>query len=32
MHRDDVKQLEAGIAVYDAFYRLARDVLDQGHE
>jgi rhodanese-related sulfurtransferase len=32
MHRDDLTQLEAGIAVYDALYRWARDGFDEGHD
>ncbi len=32
MHRDDLRQLEAGIAVYDALYRWARDGFDEGHD
>ena len=31
MHRDDVAQLEAGMSVYDAFYRWARDATDETH-
>lgn len=30
--RDDLEQLEAGMAVYDAFYRWARDGHDEGHD
>jgi rhodanese-related sulfurtransferase len=32
MHRDDLAQLEAGIALYDALYRWARDGFDEGHD
>ena len=31
-YRDDLAQLEAGMAVYDAFYRWARDGFDEGHD
>jgi rhodanese-related sulfurtransferase len=31
MHRDDLTQLEAGCALYDAFYRWARDATDETH-
>ena len=31
MHRDDLVQLEAGLALYDAFYRWARDAADETH-
>lgn len=31
MHRDDLVQLEAGCALYDAFYRWARDASDETH-
>ncbi|WP_198370472.1 chromate resistance protein ChrB domain-containing protein [Roseomonas rosulenta] len=31
MHRDDLVQLEAGFALYDAFYRWARDATDETH-
>ncbi|GGJ01654.1 chromate resistance protein ChrB domain-containing protein [Neoroseomonas lacus] len=31
MHRDDLTQLEAGVALYDAFYRWARDATDETH-
>lgn len=31
-YRDDLAQLEAGMAVYDAFYRWARDGYDEGHD
>ncbi|MEO3470486.1 sulfurtransferase/chromate resistance protein [Roseomonas sp. CAU 1739] len=31
MHRDDLVQLEAGMALYDAFYRWARDAADETH-
>lgn len=32
MYRDDLSQLEAGINVYDALYRWARDATDEGHD
>ena len=31
MHSDDLKQLDAGMSVYDAFYLWCRDALDEGH-
>ena len=31
MYSDDLAQLEAGIAIYDAFYRWARDAVDEQH-
>lgn len=31
MYSDDLAQLEAGIALYDAFYRWARDATDEQH-
>jgi rhodanese-related sulfurtransferase len=31
MHRDDLVQLDAGLALYDAFYRWARDATDETH-
>ena len=31
MFRDDLRQLEAGLALYDAFYRWARDATDETH-
>ncbi len=31
MHRDDLVQLEAGLSLYDAFYRWARDATDEIH-
>ena len=31
-YRDDPAQLEAGMALYDAFYRWARDGFDEGHD
>jgi len=31
MYRDDLEQLEAGMLLYDAFYRWARDATDEGH-
>ncbi|MEZ5935773.1 MAG: sulfurtransferase/chromate resistance protein [Alphaproteobacteria bacterium] len=32
MFRDDLEQLEAGMLLYDAFYRWARDAVDEGHD
>ena len=32
MYRDDLQQLEAGMTVYDALYRWARDGFDEGHD
>jgi len=32
MHADDVEQLEAGMIVYDAFYRWCRDAADETHD
>ncbi|MGI9490807.1 MAG: chromate resistance protein ChrB domain-containing protein [Geminicoccaceae bacterium] len=32
MYRDDLAQLEAGMLLYDAFYRWARDATDEGHD
>ncbi len=32
MYRDDLAQLEAGMALYDAFYRWARDAVEEGHD
>ena len=31
-YRDDLPQLEAGMALYDALYRWARDGFDEGHD
>ncbi|MDP3342323.1 sulfurtransferase/chromate resistance protein [Frigidibacter sp.] len=31
MYSDDLAQLEAGVALYDAFYRWARDATDEQH-
>jgi rhodanese-related sulfurtransferase len=31
-YRDDLAQLEAGMVVYDAFYRWARDGFEEGHD
>jgi rhodanese-related sulfurtransferase len=31
MHRDDLAQLEAGLALYDAFHRWARDATEETH-
>ncbi len=32
MHKDDLAQLAAGMTVYDALYRWARDGFDEGHD
>jgi hypothetical protein len=32
MYRDDLKQMEAGFLLYDAFYRWARDATDETHD
>ena len=32
MYRDDHAQLDAGMALYDALYRWARDARDEGHD
>lgn len=32
MFRDDLEQLDAGMMLYDAFYRWARDATDEGHD
>ena len=32
MYSDDLEQLEAGMALYDAFYRWARDAVDETHD
>jgi rhodanese-related sulfurtransferase len=32
MYPDDLAQLEAGLALYDAFYRWCRDATDEGHD
>ena len=32
MYRDDLAQLEAGMLLYDAFYRWSRDATDEGHD
>ncbi|MFT4717576.1 MAG: rhodanese-related sulfurtransferase [Paracoccaceae bacterium] len=32
MYRDDLEQLDAGMALYDAFYRWSRDATDEGHD
>jgi rhodanese-related sulfurtransferase len=32
MYRDDLAQLEAGLALYDALYRWARDGHEEGHD
>lgn len=31
MFRDDLEQLEAGLLLYDAFYRWCRDATDETH-
>jgi hypothetical protein len=31
MYRDDLEQLEAGLALYDAFYRWCRDAKAETH-
>ena len=31
MYGDDLAQLEAGMALYDAFYRWCRDATDETH-
>ena len=31
MHRDDLVQLEAGITLYDAFFRWCRDAAQESH-
>ncbi|MDA7947770.1 MAG: sulfurtransferase/chromate resistance protein [Hyphomicrobiaceae bacterium] len=31
MYEDDLEQLDAGLALYDAFYHWARDASDEGH-
>jgi hypothetical protein len=31
IHSDDLKQLEAGMLLYDAFYRWCRDATDETH-
>jgi len=32
MYRDDLEQLDAGMLLYDAFYRWARDAIDESHD
>jgi len=32
IHADDLEQLEAGMALYDAFYRWCRDAVDETHD
>ncbi|MES2968465.1 MAG: sulfurtransferase/chromate resistance protein [Pseudomonadota bacterium] len=32
LYRDDLEQLEAGMTLYDALYRWARDGFDEGHD
>ena len=32
MFRDDLKQLDAGMLLYDALYRWARDATDEKHD
>ena len=31
MYADDIAQLEAGMGLYDAFYRWCRDATEEGH-
>jgi hypothetical protein len=31
MHKDDLLQIDAGLALYDAFYRWARDAVGETH-
>ena len=31
IHKDDLAQLDAGLSLYDAFYRWARDAVDETH-
>ncbi len=31
MYADDLEQLEAGMGLYDAFYRWCRDATDETH-
>lgn len=32
MYTDDLAQLEAGMTLYDSFYRWCRDATDEGHD
>ena len=32
MYKDDLAQLDAGMVIYDALYRWARDAMDEGHD
>ena len=32
MYKDDTEQLDAGMLIYDALYRWARDGFDEGHD
>ena len=32
MYRDDLEQLDAGMLLYDSFYRWARDATEEGHD
>ncbi len=32
MYRDDIKQIDAGMLLYDAFYRWARDASNESHD
>ena len=32
MYRDDLEQIDAGMLLYDAFYRWARDATDESHD
>ena len=32
MYRDDYEQIDAGMLIYDAFYRWARDATEESHD
>jgi hypothetical protein len=32
MYRDDLEQIDAGMLLYDMFYRWARDASDETHD
>jgi hypothetical protein len=32
IHRDDIAQLDAGMPLYDAFYRWSRDAVGESHD
>jgi hypothetical protein len=32
MYSDDLEQLDAGMLIYDAFYRWCRDAVDETHD